>query len=216
LTIFFVGCVNQQNNHAHFTEEQTASLHLDSTKILNVKSDSAIRVDMNPFFIKQSFDFGSLVKEVKLIPLETTNGSLLDNILKIVVTESNIYIYNDFKRGGIVIFDSKENFVKKTPYGKGPGELARLYDIDFNKDKNELIAYQYSFLLFFTPSEQFIRQRRLPLGFYNLTVITNGYVFKTIDREGNGHLGSLKDHTLLATDKNFKENQSVCPISHVI
>lgn len=204
LTIFFISCVNQQNKNSHFTKEQITSLHLDSTKILNIETDSVIKVDMNQFLKKQTFDFGSLVKEVKLIPLETTDESLLDNILKILVTDSNIYIYDDFKGGGIVIFNNKGKFIKRIPYGQGPGELYKLNDIDFDKDKNELVAYQHPFLLFYTASGEFVRHQRLPFGFFNFTIIPDGYVFKTIDRDGNEHLGHLEDFTLLVTDKNFK------------
>jgi len=66
------------------------------------------------------------------------------------------------------------------------------------------VAYQHPFLLFYNASGEFLRQQRLPLGFYNFSVTPNGYVFKTLDRQGNGHLGHLQDFTLLVTDKNFK------------
>jgi hypothetical protein len=44
----------------------------------------------------------------------------------------------------------------------------------------------------------------LPFGFYNFTIIPDGYIFKSLDRQGNGHLGLLEDYTLFITDKNFK------------
>jgi hypothetical protein len=209
---FITGCTIRSGQNSHFTEEQTASLHLDSTTILNVEVDSAITVNLNPFLKKQSFDFGSLVNEIKLIPLETTDESLLDNIYKVLVTDSAIYIKDDFKGGGIVIFDGKGKFIRRIPNGQGPGELTRLYDIAYDIENNELIAYQHSFLLFFTPSGQFIRQKRLPFGFYNFTIIPDGYVFKTLDRQGNGHLGKLEDYTLLITDKNFKLKSVALPL----
>lgn len=213
LACFIVGCTIQHDKNYRFTKEQIASLEMDSTTIINVRSDSLIKIDLNPFLKKHFFDFGSLVDEVKLLSLETTNESLLDNILKILVTDSNIYIYDRFKGGGIVIFNDKGKFVKRIPHGQGPGELFRLYDIDFDKERGELIAYQHPFLLFFSPSGEFIRQVRLPFGFYNFAVIPNGYVFKTLDRKGNEHLGLLKNFTLLVTDKNFKLKSAGLPCS---
>jgi hypothetical protein len=53
---------------------------------------------------------------------------------------------------------------------------------------------------------------RLPFGFYNFTVIPDGYVFKTLDKQGNGHLGQLEDYTLLVTDKNFKMKSVAMPV----
>jgi hypothetical protein len=204
LSVLFLGCVNQLNKNSHFTEEQTASLQLDSTTLLNVETDSVITIDLNPFLKKQSFDFTPLLNEIKLVALETTDESLVDAIYKICVTDSHIYIYDKFKGGGLIIFDSEGKFIRRIPNGQGPGELLRLYDIAYDTENNELVAYQHSFLLFFSPSGEFIRQKRLPFGFYNFTVIPDGYVFKALDRQGNGHLGQLEDYTLFVTDKNFK------------
>ena len=86
---------------------------------------------------------------MKLIPLETTDESLLDDFRKVVITPSHIYVHDDFKGGGIVIFDKEGNFIKRISNGRGPGELVRLYDIDFDEKNNELVVYQHSFLLFF-------------------------------------------------------------------
>jgi hypothetical protein len=126
LSVFFLGCVNSQNKNSHFTEEQTASLHLDSTTILEVETNDLITIDLNPFLKEQVFDFASLVKNVKLIPLETTDESLLGDIYKVLVTDSAIYIKDDFKGGGLVIFDREGKFVRRIPNGQGPGELLRL------------------------------------------------------------------------------------------
>jgi hypothetical protein len=204
LLCVFTGCNHNKKQTTRYSEEQINSLELDSTAILTTELDSLTVIDLNPFLKNQSFDFGSLVKTVKLIPLETTDESLLDEISKILVTDSNIYIKDDLKGGGIVIFDREGKFIKRISNGQGPGELLRLYDIAFDAANNELVAYQHSFLLFFTPSGEYIRQERLPFGFYNFTVIPGGYLFKALDRQGNEHLGALEKYTLFVTDKSFK------------
>lgn len=202
--IFLISCSNQSRNYS-FTKEQVASLHLDSTTILRTESDSAIQVDLNPFLEKEKrFDLGSLIKEIKFVPLETTDESLLDYIMKIVVTDSHIYIMDGLQGGGLAIFDSKGKFIKRISHGSGPGELINLYDIAYDIENEELIAYQHPFLLFFTPSGKFIRQVRLPFGAHNFTTIPGGYLFKTLDRQGNEHLDRFEDYTLLVTDKKFK------------
>lgn len=213
LLVLIIGCgiQNKEEKKSRYSEKQVGSLKLGTTKRLRVVTDSVIKVDLNPFLKKKSFDFGSLIKEVKLTPLETTDESLLDDVLKIHVSDSNIFIYDKFKGGGIVLFERNGKFIRRIPNGKGPGELIRLYDIGFDKHKNELIAYQHSFFSFFTRSGEFIRRVRLPFSFYNFTVVPEGYVFKSLDRQGNEHLGSLKDHTLLITDKNFKLKSAGLP-----
>ena len=51
----------------------------------------------------------------------------------------HIYIHDDLKGGGIAIFDKEGNFIKRISNGKDPGELVRLYDIDFDENNNELV-----------------------------------------------------------------------------
>ena len=206
LIIFLFCCKNKEKKETRFTKEQIAALSLNSTNILSLETDSITKINLNSFLKTQSFNFDSMLKEVKLIPLETKEKSLLGNIRRVIITKSNIYVHDNFRGGGIVVFDDKGKFIKRIPNGRGPGELVRLYDIDFDKNKDELIAYQHSFLLFYNPSGDFIRQERLPFGFYNFSVIPNGYVFKTLDGRGNDHLGLLKDYTLFVTDKKFKLN----------
>ncbi|GHT87670.1 hypothetical protein FACS189474_1060 [Bacteroidia bacterium] len=207
-----IGCTNQQNKTSRYSEEQIASLHLDSTTLLNVITDNIETIDLNPFLKQQHFDFGALIKNVKIIPLETTDESLIDDIYKVLVTDSNIYIMDGFKGRGIIIFNKEGKFIKRISNGQGPGELIRLHDIAFDSENNELIAYQHSFLLFFTPAGEFIQQKRLPFGFYNFTVIPNGYVFKALDKQGNEHLDILQYYTLFVTDKNFELNSVALPV----
>jgi len=172
--------------------------------LLNVETDSLTKVDLNQLLKTQAFDFGSLVREVKFIPLETKDESLVDNILKIVVSNSYVYIYDDFKKGGVIIFTKDGAFVKRISNGNGPGELYQVRDIDFDKNKNELVAYQHPFLMYYSAVGNFLRKKKLPFGFYNFLVTDDGYIFKTIDGQGNEHLGGLKDNTLLITDKDFR------------
>lgn len=198
------GCNRQHDNQSHFTEEQIESLQLDSALVLPTESDSAVTLDFHPFLTDSHYDLGQMIKDVVLVPLETTNKSLISTPLKTIVSDSNIYIMDEYKGQGLIIFDRSGKFVKRLPSGQGPGELYRLYDFGFDKENNELVVYQHPFMLFFTPSGEYIRQTRLPFGFYNFTIIPGGYVFKTLDSQGNGHLGNLKDYTLLVTDKDFK------------
>lgn len=204
LIILLVNCKNRPNESSRFTQEQIDSLYLDSTKLMQVDVQKATKIDLNCFLKEQSFDFGANVQDVQLISLETIDESLVGNIYKIVVTDSMNYIFDHYKGGGVVIFDRNGKFIKRISPGRGPGELYQLNDIDYDKQNNELLAYQHPFLLFYTSVGEYIRQIRLPFGFYNFSVTPNGYIFKTLDKYGNEHLGAKKDNTLLITDKNFK------------
>ncbi len=152
-----LGCMNQQPK-AHYTKEEIATLQLNSTKDLTIETDSVIGIDLNPILKHETFDFGSKVAEVKIVKLETTNESLLDEIRKVIITDSFIYIFDDFQGGGIVVFEKDGKFIKRIPNGRGPGELIRLYDIAFDSHNDRLIAYQHSYLLYFNALGEFIKQ----------------------------------------------------------
>lgn len=204
IVLFFTSCLSNSNRKPRFTKEQIESLALDSTKILTVDQGSAEKIDLNPFLKQQDFDLGLRVADLDIVPLQTTDESLLDVVYKVLVTDSNIYVHDRLKGGGLVIFDRSGKFIKRMPYGQGPGEINRLYDIAFDSENNKLIVYQHSFLIFYTANGKFIEQKRLPFGFYNFKVTSDGYLLKTLDGQGNEHLGSLKNNTLLITDTAFK------------
>ncbi|OJV31776.1 MAG: hypothetical protein BGO29_01275 [Bacteroidales bacterium 36-12] len=204
IILILFGCHQQRERQIRFSEEQINSLQMDSTLVLPTETNSAITLDFHPFLKDVQYDLGRMIKDVVLVPLETTNKSLISTPLKVIASDSNIYIMDEYKGQGLIIFDRDGKFVKRLPSGQGPGELYRLYDFAFDKENNELVAYQHPFMMFFTPSGQYLRQTRLSFGFYNFMVIPEGYVFKTLDSQGNEHLGDLKDNTLLITDKNFR------------
>lgn len=210
LFALIAACTNAPER-SRYSEEQINSLALDSTIVLTPDNRSVEIVDANSFLKPQEFNLEELIKEIKVVPLETTDESLLDDIYKIIVTDSNIYIHDRLKGGGVAIFDQNGRFIKRLSHGQGPGEIYRLYDVSYDSEKRELVLYQHPFLLFYTSNGKFIEQKRLPFGFYNFHVIPDGYVFKTLHPGGNQHLGKFKDYTLLVTDKNFKLKSAALP-----
>lgn len=209
-------CGGAFRGDVRFTEADIASLHLDSTQVLPAVDSAVVRVNLNPFLGNREFDFGSLVNSMRLIPLETNDNSLVANIYKVLLTDKYIYIHDDFKRGGLIIFTADGKFVRRISHGGGPGELYRLSDIDFDRENQYLLAYQHPYLMYYTPDGQYLRQKKLPFGFYNFCAIPGGYAFKTMDGYGNEHLGTKKDYTLLVTDTTFRLKQAALPSPRLV
>ena len=157
--MFLVACHNNTPEEVRFTEQQIESLHLSGTQVLEPQTDSIIHINLTPFLGKREFDFGNIVKEVKIVPLETTKNSLLDGIYKVITTDEYIYIMDNFKGKSLIIFTKEGKFIKRLSHGQGPGELQRLYDIDYDFQTNELIAYQHSFFLFFDKHGNYLRRQ---------------------------------------------------------
>ena len=205
---FCIYSCGPNNSKQRYSKDQIASLELNESDILTTKINDVLSIDLNSFVEKKSFSLDNSIKDVHLIPLETSDQSLIGNIQKIVFSEKNVFILDDFKGGGIAIFTNRGLFVRRIPNGKGPGELQRLYDIDFDETRGQLIAYEHSFLTFFDSHGEFIREERLPFGFYNFVSTSEGFIFLTFGKEGNEHLGKFKDSKLLITDRNYKVKSS--------
>lgn len=199
-----VGCSNRQGDNTRYSLEQIKAMQIDSTKVLQVELDSLIEIDLNHYLKRRTFDFGSLVNEIDIIPLETSSESLVANVTKVIVSDSNVFIMDRLNDYGIIIFTRDGRFVKRISNGRGPGELSRLYDIAYDQEREELIAYQHSYLVYYSVSGDYLRQVKLPFGFLNFTIVPNGYVFKALDGQSNPHLGEIGEYSMLVCDKDFR------------
>lgn len=189
----------------------TAVLQLADTKVLTAETSQAQHLNLNPFLVKdKEFDFGALLNEINFVPLETTAQSRLGQIRKVVTTAEHIYIMDDLKELGIAIFTRQGKFVKRIPNGKKPEQLYRLYDIDFNTQTNELIAYKHSFLLIFDKEGNFLRFKYLPIGFLNMAATPDGYVLKSLVWQ-NINLGDKSNYRLQFINKDLKLNAVALP-----
>ena len=189
----------------------TTVLQLADTKVLTAETSQAQHLNLNPFLVKdKEFDFGALLNEINFVPLQTTAQSRLGQIRKVVTTAEHIYIMDDLDEWGIAIFTRQGQFVKRIPNGKKPEQLYRLYDIDFNTQTNELIAYKHSFLLIFDKEGNFLRFKYLPIGFLNMAATPDGYVLKSLVGQ-NINLGDKSNYRLQFINKDLKLNAVALP-----
>lgn len=209
----FISCTNYNRKNSNFTDKQIASLNLDSTSILTTNIDSIETINLNPFLKKQDFLFTHMIDKVKLLPLETTDESLMDDIKKILITETHIYIIDYYKGGSILIFDKKGKFVKRLLKGASPQEIQTPNDITFDVSKQELIVYNKQYLSFFTAEGQFVKREKVPLNADEITIIPDGYLFKAYNGQGNQHLGFPQEYLFFVTDRTFELKSIGLPYS---
>lgn len=210
LCVLLYGCKSRGNQSLSFSEGQIDSLKLESTQIASVCQRTQV-IDMNSCLDAPAFELASLIDTLCLIPLETNANSFLDQISKIIFGDSYIYIMDNYMGNGITVFDKSGKFIRRLPYGKGHGELFRLYDMDYDFKNRQLVAYQHSFLMFYTEDGQFIESKRLPLVFHDIAITDNGYLMKCLDGQGNEHLGTFQSFTLFSLNKNFTIEQAYLP-----
>lgn len=202
---------NSRKYNAQFSNEEVENMQLQQSEILIPIDDSIQTIDLNPFINVERFDFGNIVSSTKVIKLETTSKSIVGGIYKVIVTNSNIYIYDTYKGGSVIIFDNNGRYVKRLVSGNGPGELYRVWDMEYDYNNNELYVYQHPFLVIYDSIGNYLRDTKLPLGFYNFKITNDGYIFRCIHNDANYHMGEYHKYTLILTDKNFKVQKVAFP-----
>ncbi|MCM1516962.1 MAG: 6-bladed beta-propeller [Paraprevotella sp.] len=210
LFIALFGCTSRNENTQSFTEGQIDSLKLEQTQ--RVPSCKEVQtVDLNHCLDAPAFGLEQLIDTMYVIPLETNENSYLDQISKIIIGDAYIYIMDNYMSNSIAIFGKDGKFIRRLPQGKGHGELFHLYDMDYDSNKRQLIAYQHSFLIFYTEDGQFVESKRLPLVCHDIAVTDNGFLIKCLDGQGNKHLGKFMPFTLFAIDNEFAIKQAALP-----
>ncbi len=113
-----------------------------------------------------------IIKEIRLVPLETKPQCMLGSVNEIQLTKDRIYICQDEK---IVSFTDKGEFIRSFgSQGKGPGEFFCCNNIIANEAKSELLAndVNYRKFLYFDLDGNFLREQKLKYSGMELALLT--------------------------------------------
>ena len=103
-----------------------------------------------------------LFDDVTLIPLETTNESLIGSVSKVIISDSIIYVM-DQKGQSVLLFDFTGRFLFKIHHiGKGPNEYLNIEDFTLLKNGDLLILDEYRKLIWFRKDGSPYKSYRLP------------------------------------------------------
>ena len=160
----------------------------DHTSIMSFQLDSVQASDVNP------------VCEVKYIPLELTDNSLIGSIDKILYRNKHFYIFDKSANMGILIFNENGKFIKALyRVGEGPGEYIAPIDFDVDDTGNLYIADNARQRIIKYSANNFEQYEEMDLGCYFME-------FAVIDKE---HIvlseiynqGSVKDKLAVYSQK---------------
>jgi len=120
--------------------------------IFNKKEESVLQNDSDPDFKPYVMDLSNsinniveipvstIAKEIEYIPLETRTESLLDEVVKVTLADSFIFV-SDVKK--LLQFDRQGRFIRQIgSIGRGPGEYISVSD--FSVDNRKEVVYIYS------------------------------------------------------------------------
>ena len=157
-------------------------------------------------------ELADLIAGVDIIPLETTDSSLLKEPDKLVMDEFIYYLNRPAK--SLHIFDREGKFVKALPQGRGPGEIYQILDFQMD-DNGNLLALEYENLLRYSPEGDYLDEfKLLPDSTYDLNVMrfawlgdnhfylwqNGGLELEKRDQETYYHLFHMKGGQLLGSN----------------
>ncbi|MDR0558903.1 MAG: 6-bladed beta-propeller [Prevotellaceae bacterium] len=207
LTGLLTGCAGRGNERPRFSQEQIIHLGLDSVKLLNIDRENSVVLDLNGFLSDKMIKTSEFIDYSTLIPLETTDESLISEIEKLICTENRFFII-DMNYRNVFIFSHEGKFICKLPTGGGPEDILNPYDIAVDERKQILIVEHRTGLSFFDFNGKFIKKEKpfhIPFYFNKFRVIPEGYLFILANRRtDNTHLNKLSDLQVLITDSTFR------------
>lgn len=198
-----LGCSSKKEHNSNFSMNQIEQLGLSNTKALNVLDENKLVLNFNNFLDEKEIPVSELIDNIKFIPLQTTEESLIAEINKLICTDHYYFILDSDIGKNVLIFSNNGAFIKKIPIGQGPEEIYNPGDIAIDEEQNHLIVYNRKGLSFYDYQGNFVKRELLPFNFKNFRIIPNGFLFVIVPNQNN-HLGELSKMQVLITDKKFR------------
>ncbi|MCX6226539.1 MAG: 6-bladed beta-propeller [Bacteroidia bacterium] len=135
--------------------------------------------------------YSEVYDNLKLIPLETKDSSLIGSIDKIVCVQDRIFILDTWLSKSVLQFDMTGKFICRAGrFGKGPGEYDQPDDLSVDWIGNNIILYIRSkkALQYFDLNGKFIKEVPLDLYFTNFSFISENRYAVYLDNDINSWL----------------------------
>ncbi|MCU4177829.1 6-bladed beta-propeller [Carboxylicivirga sp. N1Y90] len=104
-----------------------------------------------------------IAREFEYISLETNNNSIIGQVDKVHVNDSNLFILDRRNAKALFVFDLSGNYKHKlNSHGKGPGEFLNPQDFSIDKDSGDIFLLDFgNKILKYNSKGEFEREIRL-------------------------------------------------------
>lgn len=132
-----------------------------SCKKSNVESDYEV---LNVDLTETSVPLKELFSRVEVVPLETTDSSLIIRPQKVLVHDNQFFVFDE-GTPAVFVFDAEGHIIHKIgKKGQGPGEYREIYDALVNgKEQVVHLLSPFGSIYSYTLDGHFIEQTNLPM-----------------------------------------------------
>ena len=153
----------------------------------------------------QTITLDKILKEIRVIPLETRPECMIGYIGHLLMTPDMIVTVNTNPYQALC-FDLKGKFLRKIgAIGKGPGEYQSVSNVLLNREKSEILLYDFRQVRinFFNTTGGFLRRTNLSFRGMDIRLIDNNFLAIHA-----GRIGSNQEECELAVLKQSGEIQN--------
>ena len=93
----------------------------------------------------------------RIIPLQTEEGALVDEIIGYLVTDEYIYILDMYEGRSVVIFNNKGEFVTRIRKGNGPGEINFAQHLFYDYENDRLFIQDFVCFMEYSKDGKFLQ-----------------------------------------------------------
>lgn len=167
-----------------------------------------IIIDVDPGKAVESIQISELYTDIKYVPLETNDNSLIGNISDIIKFKDRFYILdNDITQSVFCFTETGKFLFKINRIGTGPGEYIRLAAFSIDTGNEQLLLHDTSTkqILHFSLDGDYIESHKIGFEAYRFSYISDGYFAFYCDFNSNKEFFKKgKYPNLIITDRNFK------------
>lgn len=138
LTAILVSCSQKEKFNENISENEVKVIHIPEDRI-------------------ESTSFEDFIEDIKLIPLETTEESLIAEVEQVIISHNKFYVH-DLSLNEVFVFDKKGKFLFKLDRrGKGPQEYTSIRDIKVD-EKGDIHILDFKNVVIFDHSGAFVKK----------------------------------------------------------
>ncbi len=187
-TITMTGCDKQKRSRLRGTQEQIARLAADKSQPLATDTTQLISIDADGLFDGKGFDLADIVRDIRLVPLETTTESKIGKARRVIMTSSHIIISDE---SCVRVFSTAGKYVGRIPLGPNPMET----DYTLDRSNNEILVFAQGSIGHYDMECNRLSAETVPLQFsaFATTATSNTMAIWTDVNDDNQSIGDLSE-----------------------
>ncbi len=169
-------------------------------------------LSLNEYLNNKEVNIAEYIDDVYVVPLETTDESLIGSLKKVIITADNIVVFhNDTYATGIVIFDKQGRFVSNISIGEGPNDIIAPFDVNVDNAKNEILVAQGTGLIKrFDMNGKSNGEYKVPADYASFLISNQEFIFFALNTMNVGN-DILEGKKIYATNRNLEIIDSDLP-----